>query len=156
MKLKLIIILLLLIEASLQRGGRGGGGSRSSGGGSRSSGGVGTRGTSSSTRSTSTRTTISSSTGAYYYYSTVYGAIIYVPGQSYYSSSTEPINITAIIVPIALVGAIPLAFLLALFLSKLLKISFFDSLRVIFCCYWCLLCPKVPRKKKEAAEARIE
>jgi hypothetical protein len=51
------------------------------------------------------------------------------------------------------------SFLFALFLSKILKISYTDSLRLIFCCSWCsILCPKVPHKKKDRGprEVRID
>ena len=165
MKYSLFLMVLIMIILSPTftdcRGGRGGGGrgGGSSSGGSRSSSSRSSYSSSSSsssrssysyTSSTPSKTSYSYSSTpsrsytsvkvysyyrpAYYYYSYTYNAMIYV--GAYYGYYNGPVNTTAIIVPIAVVGGFFLFIILLIIIAKCTN----RSCCGVFCCIFCCSC----------------
>ena len=137
-----VLLLLLILSPSVTdcRGGRGGGGrSSSSSSSSRSS-------YSSASRSTSTSSTSSSPTTrsyttvsvysyyrpSYYYYSYYYGGVIYV--GAYYGYTNGSTNLTAIIVPCAIIGTLFLLIVLCIIVGKCTNRDCLGACACMFCC----------------------
>ena len=145
-----IVLLILILSPSVIdcRGGRGGGGrssssSRSSSYSSSSRSGYSYSSTYSSTPTTfsylssgtpsrSSVTVVAYYRPAYYYYSYTYNGYVYV--GAYYGYTNSTMNMTAIIVPCAIVGTIFLMIVLSIVVGKCTNRDCCTACLCIFCC----------------------